>query len=87
MDAIGETPMRIIHDSYTPDGFYDHAYDTPPDWSQVRSDYDYVWAYDVPRFSADLAGIGDKVYSYGPLEVYRVQKSSEKMMPPETPRQ
>jgi hypothetical protein len=78
MDAIGETPMRIIHDSYTPDGFYDHAYDTPPDWSQVRSEYDYVWAYDVARFSAGLAAIGDKVYSYGPLEVYRVQKSSEK---------
>jgi len=78
MDAIGETPMRIIHDSYTPDGFWDHTYEAPLDWKQVQSDYDYVWAYDVPRFSADLAAIGDKVYSYGPLEVYRVQKSSEK---------
>jgi hypothetical protein len=78
MDAIGETPMRIIHDSYTPDGFWDDTYEAPPDWKQVQSDYDYVWAYDVPRFSADLAAIGDKVYSYGPLEVYRVHKSSEK---------
>lgn len=77
MDAPGETPMRIIHDSYTPDGFFDHTYDTPPDWAQVRSDYDYVWAYDVPRFSADLAAIGEKVYSYGPLEVYRIRKLLE----------
>ena len=74
MDAPGETPMRIIHDSYTPDGFWDHAYDEPPDWKQVQSDYDYVWAYGVPRFSAALAGIGERIYSYGPLEVYRVRK-------------
>ena len=23
----------------------------PPDWQQVQNDYDYVWAYDVSRFS------------------------------------
>ena len=31
MDAPGETPMRIIHDSYTPDGFWNLVYDEPPD--------------------------------------------------------
>jgi len=77
MDAPGETPMRIIHDSYTPDGFWDHEYDEPPDWKQVRSDYDYVWAYDVSKYSAPLAGIGEKIYSYGPLEVYRLRKSPD----------
>jgi len=77
MDAPGETPMRVIHDSYTPDGFWDHVYDEPPDWNQVRSDYDYVWAYDVSRFSAALATIGEKIYSHGPLEVYRVRKSPD----------
>ena len=77
MDAPGETPMRITHDSYTPDGFWDHEYDEPPDWKQVQSDYDYVWAYDVSRFSAPLAAVGEKIYSYGPLEVYRLQKSAE----------
>jgi hypothetical protein len=73
-DAPGETPMRIIYDSYTSDGFWNQVYDEPPDWRQVQSDYDYVWAYGVPRFSAALAGIGERIYSYGALEVYRVRK-------------
>jgi hypothetical protein len=73
-DAPGETPMRIIHNSYTPDGFWNLGYDAPPDWQQVQNDYDYVWAYDVPRFSAPLAAIGDRTYSSGPLEVYRIRK-------------
>jgi hypothetical protein len=77
MDTPGETPVRIIHDSYTPDGFWDHVYDDPPDWKQVQSDYEYVWAYDVPRFSAALAEIGEKIYTFGSLEVYRVRKSTD----------
>jgi hypothetical protein len=76
MDTAGETPMRIIHDSYTPDGFWFHVYDEPPDWKQVQSDYEYVWAYDVPRFSGALAGIGDRIFSFGALEVYRIRKIS-----------
>ena len=74
MDVPGQTPMRIIHDSYTPDGFWDLVYEENPDWQQVQNDYDYVWAYDVPRFSAPLAAIGERIYSSGPLEVYRVRK-------------
>ncbi len=81
MDAPGQTPMRIIYDAYTPDGFWNLGYDDPLDWAQVQNDYDYVWAYDVSKFSAALAGIGEKVYSYGPLVVYHVRKSSK-----ETPR-
>jgi hypothetical protein len=77
MDEPGQTPMRVIYDSYTPDGFWNHEYDEPMDWKQVQSDYDYVWAYDVSKFSAALAGIGEKVYSYGPLEVYRITKLPE----------
>jgi hypothetical protein len=76
-DAPGETPMRIIYDSYTPDGFWNLGYDEPPDWQQVQNDYDYVWAYDVPKFSAALAAIGERIYSSGPLEVYRTRKSPE----------
>ena len=74
MDAPGETPMRIINESYTPDGFWNLVYDEPPDWEQVRNDYEYVWAYDVPRFSEALARIGERIYSFGPLEVYRIRK-------------
>jgi hypothetical protein len=75
MDAPGETPMRIIHESYTPDGFWNLTYDEAPDWQQVQSDYDYVWAYDVPKFSAPLAAIGEKIYSSGALDVCRIRKS------------
>jgi len=77
MDTAGETPMRIIYDSYTPDGFWFHVYDEPPDWKQVESDYEYVWAYDVPRFSGALAGIGDRIFSFDALEVYRVRKLAD----------
>jgi hypothetical protein len=77
MDAPGETPMRIIHDSYTPDGFWNLVYDEAPDWQRVQNDYEYVWAYDVPRFSAALAGVGERIYSSGALEVYRIRKSPE----------
>jgi hypothetical protein len=75
MDAPGETPMRIVHESYTPDGFWNLVYEEPPDWQQVRDDYDYVWAYDVARFSPELRQIGEKIYSTGPLEVYRIRKA------------
>jgi hypothetical protein len=33
-----------------------------------------VWAYDVPKFSESLAAIGERIYSSGPLEVYRIRK-------------
>jgi hypothetical protein len=87
MDAPGETPMRIIHDSYTPDGFWNLVYDEAPDWQQVQKDYDYVWAYDVPRFSPSLAGIGERIYSSGALEVYRIRKSPETIAAPLRPAQ
>jgi hypothetical protein len=77
MDAPGETPMRIIYDSYTPDGFWNHVYEEPPDWKKVQSDYDYVWAYGIPRFSGALADIGERIYSFGALEVYRIRKSPD----------
>jgi hypothetical protein len=77
MDAPGETPMRIIYDSYTADGFWDQVYGEPPDWKKVQSDYEYVWVYDVPRFSAALGGIGERIYASGALQIYRIKKPSE----------
>jgi hypothetical protein len=74
MDTLGETPMRIIYDSYTPDGFWYGVYDETPVWKQVQSDYEYVWAHGVPKYSAALASIGDRIYSSGALEVYRIRK-------------
>jgi hypothetical protein len=77
MDEPGETPMRITYDSYAPDGFWNLVYDEPPDWRRVQHDYQYVWAYGVPRFSAPLDGIGERIYSYGALEVYRIRKLND----------
>jgi hypothetical protein len=76
MDAPGETPLRVVYRSYTPDGFWDLEYTEAPDWKQVQSDYEYVWAYGVPEFSTALAAIGDRIYSYRALEVYRLRKAS-----------
>ncbi len=79
-DHPGETPMRITYESYTADGFWDLSYDSPdsvPDWPEVRDDYQYVWAYGVPRFSAPLSRIGDRIYSSGLLEVYRLHSPPE----------
>jgi hypothetical protein len=80
-DAPGETPMRIIYDSYTPDGFWNLVYDETPDWQRVQNEYEYVWAYDVPRYSASLAEIGERIYSSGALEVYRVRNPARKNPP------
>ncbi len=69
------TPMRITQDSYTLDGFWQLSYPDTPDWRAVQKDYDFVWAYNVPRFSAPLARIGTLVYSSGRLELYRLSPS------------
>jgi hypothetical protein len=62
------------------------VYEETLDWKQVQNDYDYVWAYGVPRFSAALAGIGERVYSFNELEVYRIRKlqggSAKESTPP-----
>jgi len=78
MDAPGETPMRIIYDSYTWDGFWDEGDTEPPDWNRLQSDYDYVWAYDASNFSGDLANIGERVYAHGALAVYHVRKRTNR---------
>lgn len=76
MDEPGQMPIRVSYDSYAPDGFWNNGYDEAPDWTKVQNDYDYVWAYDVSRYSGALSGIGERVYSYGPLEVYRIRKAA-----------
>lgn len=70
-------PLQIKYDAYSPDGFWDLGYDETPDWKQVREDYDYVWAYNVPRFESGLAAIGDVVYEHGDLEVFRLNKPAD----------
>ena len=70
----GVMPLRIEYDGYSPDGFWGLDYEESPDWARVQKDYDYVWAYNVSRFSDSLETIGELVYEYGDLEVYRLNK-------------
>jgi len=44
------------------------------DWDAVRRDYDYVWAFRSPQFSAPLAGIGTRAFNAEGLEVFRVTR-------------
>ena len=66
--------------TYTPDGFWDLHYNEQLDWEQVRSDYDYVYAYGVPQFENGLRGIGDAIYTSGKLELFKLRKFSRDRM-------
>ncbi|HXE89947.1 MAG TPA: hypothetical protein VNK82_03190 [Terriglobales bacterium] len=76
----GVHPLRISAAGYVPEaGAYPPMiYRAPPDWEQVRRDYDYVWAFHVPELDAHLAEIGTLVYQSGELKLYRVRKEGER---------
>jgi hypothetical protein len=74
-DIQGQTPLRMTYDPYAPDDFWDLEYKDTPEWNNIRKDYDYVWAYNVPKFSSQLKSIGDLVYQDGLLRVYQMRKS------------
>jgi hypothetical protein len=77
-DIKGVTPLRVTDDIYAPDGFWDLSYDPElPDWKQVQENYDYLWTYNVERFSTDLERIGEPVYTSGNFELYRVNHPAE----------
>lgn len=73
----GVLPLEIKLDTTSPDGFWDLEYKEAPDWDDIADDYDYVWAYHVPRFSQPLEGIADLVYQNGDLQLYRVNRSDD----------
>jgi hypothetical protein len=75
-DLPGQTPMRIIYDSYTPDGFWDSEYeDGDVDWEKVQKQYDYVWLYNVNRYAPKLDKIGTCVSQFGDFRLYRVRRT------------
>jgi len=62
--------MRIIHDSYTPDGFWFHVYDEPPDWKTGAERLRNTCGPTMSRdFLERSPAIGDRIYSFGALEV------------------
>lgn len=72
----GVHPLELKLDTYRPDGFWGMRYPREPDWTRVQRDYDYVWAYDVARFDAALAGLGEQVFAEGKLRVYRLKRAN-----------
>ncbi len=65
--------LLTLHDApYVPAGAWFSGYREPPNWGLVQDTYDYVWGYNVPRFSHPLAGIGKLVFAADGLEVYRI---------------
>jgi hypothetical protein len=80
-DIKGQTPLRITADPYAPDDFWNLEYKDEPEWKEIQNDYDYVWAYQVPRFLPDLDAIGDVVYEADLLRLYKIRKT-----PPNPPK-
>jgi len=73
-DVPGQTPMRIIYEPYTPDGYWGHCYDEQPDWKLVAADYDYIWSYGDNRYQRGIGEVADTVFEESPLILYRVRK-------------
>jgi hypothetical protein len=78
-DIKGQTPLRMTADPYAPDDFWDLEYKEMPDWADIKDDYDYIWAYNVPRFNAQLKAIGDLIYEDGRLRVYQIRKTTPRL--------
>jgi hypothetical protein len=71
-DLRGQTVLRTTNEIYIPK----RPLKGPPDWNLIRRDYDYVWAYDFPRWSAQLTTIGNMVYGAGNLRLYRLPQAT-----------
>ena len=68
----GLNPLKVAHQSYTLDGFWDLDYRETPDWKAIQADYDFVWSYNAPQYDAGLKKIGTLTYADGKLRLYRV---------------
>jgi len=72
----GQIPLKYKLDLYAPDGFWDLRYKDAPDWYDVQTDYDYVWAYNVPQYEKALEEIGDVVVKQGDLVLIKIRKTT-----------
>jgi len=86
LEDPGLLPLRIKMQTYTPDGYWDLNYREQLDWEQVRNDYDYVYAYNVPQFETGLRGIGVVVYASGKLELFKLRKGPADTAPISQPK-
>jgi len=57
-----------------------------PDWGKLQTDYDYLWVYDMPRFESPIASFAQKIYSNGPIGIFKVDHSAGvKKLSPQNP--
>jgi hypothetical protein len=77
----GLLPLNIVMDTYTLDGFWDLSYNETVKWDQIQTQYDYVYAYDVPDFESDLEEIGDIIYTSGKLKLFQMRKQAPQVPP------
>jgi hypothetical protein len=75
----GVQPLRLRDVPYTPVLDPTVKSKEPLDWTLVRDTYDYVWAYNVPRLSRELAAIGQLILSKERLEAYCMLKPSARV--------
>jgi hypothetical protein len=75
----GVQPLELKPPLYSP---YDGASFGPLkktiDWSRIRTDYDYVWAYGISERSASLSTMGTTAFDYEGLKVVRLNRSSRR---------
>jgi len=68
-DFRGQTEVRVREEGYVPDA----PEEVPPDWEQVRRNYDYVWLWDID-YAAQLQPYATQVYHSGRLQLWRMQR-------------
>jgi len=66
-DFRGQTEIRIREQGYIPDA----PEEVPPDWEQVRRNYDYVWLWDID-YAKQLQPFAAEVYHSGKLQLWRM---------------
>jgi len=72
-DIPGQMPLRCDPCIDAPDDFWNLQYDHPPDWQQIRRNYDYLWVWDVEKFDLAIRTFADPVFASGKLKVYRIR--------------
>ena len=75
----GVQPFAIKPGVYNPYGAV-FAEVESPDWNAIRRDYDDVWSFRLPQFSAPLSTIGTRVFASGDLEVFRVTRAPSDLL-------
>ncbi len=72
---LGVQPLRIKLKTYTMPHYGAFiTLDQPIKWAQVKSDYDYIWAYGASDYSGQMATIGKLVFHSDGLEVFQIAK-------------